>query len=161
MTDKITNPEILVKKAKDILKNVTPLKSDCGKMCGKLCCKGPDEKGMRLFPGEKVTDNKFKIIGNTVFCGGNCERVDRPLSCIIFPFFPVMTEKNADIRFDLRAYSICLLVNGFIKPDRKFVRAVFRAEKYLFQSPEIKKFIDETNEEIDDAEKLTELLFGK
>ena len=54
MTDKITNPEILVKKAKDILKNVTPLKSDCGKMCGKLCCKGPDEKGMRLFPGEKI-----------------------------------------------------------------------------------------------------------
>ena len=32
--------------------NSTPLKADCGKLCGKSCCKG-DDGGMYLFPGEE------------------------------------------------------------------------------------------------------------
>ena len=40
--------------AREKLKNVTPLKRDCGRVCGAACCRplGGEETGMLLFPGE-------------------------------------------------------------------------------------------------------------
>ena len=31
----------------------TPIKADCGQLCDKACCKGDNDCGMYLFPGEK------------------------------------------------------------------------------------------------------------
>ena len=42
--------------ARAVLEDVTPLKGDCGRVCGGACCE-PDEDGkggMLLFPGEET-----------------------------------------------------------------------------------------------------------
>ena len=43
-----------VSAAREKLKNVTPLKKDCGRVCGARCCRPleGEETGMLLFPGE-------------------------------------------------------------------------------------------------------------
>ena len=40
--------------AREKLKNITPLKRDCGRVCGAACCRPleGEETGMLLFPGE-------------------------------------------------------------------------------------------------------------
>ena len=57
----------IIEKARKYLENVTPVKGDCGKLCGSLCCKNlysdnsynfdnsdnDGEAGMWLFPGEE------------------------------------------------------------------------------------------------------------
>ena len=82
----------LIKKAYEIIGNKTPLKSDCGRLCGAACCKGDDETGMLLFPGEEdlCTCDEFKIIQTDyslplLVCDGTCNRDRRPLACRIFP----------------------------------------------------------------------------
>ena len=40
--------------ARALLSNLTPLKSDCGRLCGGACCQGDDATGMLLFPGEEA-----------------------------------------------------------------------------------------------------------
>ena len=44
-----------LKKARELLADVTPLKTDCGKVCGARCCRPleTEETGMLLFPGEE------------------------------------------------------------------------------------------------------------
>ena len=42
----------IYQKAFHLLQNATPLRTDCGVLCGKACCKGDDMAGMLLFPGE-------------------------------------------------------------------------------------------------------------
>lgn len=94
------------------LDKLTPLKSDCGDLCGKSCCKGLDEKaGMYLFPGEEalftpdmdwlvldwhlVSEREFcpswegciEKVG-FVICRGTCPREHRPLACRLFPLVP-------------------------------------------------------------------------
>ncbi len=91
------------------LSKLTPLKSDCGDLCGKSCCKGLDERaGMYLFPGEEamfspdmdwlaldwhlVSEREFcpswegsiEKVGFVV-CRGTCPRDQRPLACRLFP----------------------------------------------------------------------------
>lgn len=42
--------------AREIMCNITPLRFDCGRLCGAACC-APDEEGdggMLLFPGEEA-----------------------------------------------------------------------------------------------------------
>ncbi len=42
--------------ARSLLEEVTPLKSDCGRICGAACCASleGEETGMLLFPGEEA-----------------------------------------------------------------------------------------------------------
>ena len=44
-----------VRAARELLRDVTPLKTDCGKVCGARCCRSleGEETGMLLFPGEE------------------------------------------------------------------------------------------------------------
>ena len=89
---------------------VTPLQSDCGLLCGKLCCQpGKDVNlGMYLFPGEEVmytgeedwlkweqrepADDYFPASWVKplyfVSCTKPCPRANRPLSCRFFPLAP-------------------------------------------------------------------------
>ena len=41
-----------VKAARELLKDLTPLKTDCGRLCQGACCQGDEGTGMLLFPGE-------------------------------------------------------------------------------------------------------------
>ena len=83
--------------AREKLKNVTPLKRDCGRVCGAACCRPleGEETGMLLFPGETEAyagREGWKIRhtarGDMVVCPGRCDRDDRPLSCRLFRCCP-------------------------------------------------------------------------
>ncbi len=40
--------------ARAALSDLTPLLTDCGRLCGVACCKGDEQTGMLLFPGEEA-----------------------------------------------------------------------------------------------------------
>lgn len=89
----------LILKAYELLDRNTPLKTDCGRLCGSLCCKGDSKTGMWLFPGEEFFFEElsgFTVLncdGNfgykEVVCKGVCDRKTRPLACRLYPFFPL------------------------------------------------------------------------
>ena len=77
----------LYAEANRIIGDKTPLKKDCGQVCGGACCKGDDDTGMLLFPFEESVfrvDEKDGV--RLCVCQGRCDRSERPLSCRIFPF---------------------------------------------------------------------------
>ncbi len=142
----------LIQKAYEIIGNKTPLKSDCGRLCNAICCKGDDETGMLLFPGEEelCLCDEFKIIQTDyslplLICDGTCNRDRRPLACRIFPL--AIVNKNGIMRVitDPRCRSICPLYRISLnnRLDPAFTRAVKDAGKVLFQSENIRQFTAE------------------
>ncbi len=145
--------------ARALLENITPLKSDCGRLCGSLCCKdgdGEEEAGMLLFPGEEklyahqgtwmeLLDSALLFRGEPVrllVCSLPCPRRLRPLSCRIFPLFPYLTEKGVEARLDVRARPLCPLCDyGEQGLDPAFVRAVRDAGEILAQDPAQREFL--------------------
>lgn len=153
--------EEVILKCYKILENETPLEFDCGKICNGKCCKGDENTGMLLFPGEenlidenmkiKVTENGDKI----AVCNGSCDRTKRPLSCRIYPFFPLIKEfkgrRRVKIIFDLRAD--CPLINDEYEYNKEFLRRLKRVGKTLLNNEETKRMYldlcDEMNEQIE------------
>jgi hypothetical protein len=152
--------EVILKCYK-ILENETPLNFDCGKICDGKCCRGDENTGMLLFPGEEtlIDENiKIKISQNgekIAVCNGSCNRKKRPLSCRIYPFFPLVKElgerKRVKIIFDLRAD--CPLIKGEYEFNKEFLHRLKRVGKYLLLNEEAKKFYldlcDDLNEQIE------------
>ena len=144
-----------------LLENVTPLSADCGQLCGKNCCKGDGRTGMLLFPNEKTTLKVIEENGRRLaVCNGECSRSDRPLSCMIFPFFPVENKGRIKIVVDRRGINVCPMVAHCdeIRFSRRFMRHMRTAGKILYSDPECAAFMKEIAEEIEDAEKINELL---
>ena len=139
--------------AKSIIGDKTPLYKDCGLICDKACCKGDDSTGMLLFPNEETTLKVIEENGNRLcVCGGRCNRANRPLSCMIFPFFPYMDESGrvkADI--DPRGVSVCPLVSlsDEVEFNPAFIRRVSKLGRFLKKDPECRRFLYETSREID------------
>lgn len=140
--------EYIILSCYSLLRNETPLSFDCGKICNGKCCKGDDNTGMLLFPGEenlidenieiKVTENGDKI----AVCNGSCDRNKRPLSCRIYPLFPLVVKED-DIEkvktvIDIKAD--CPLNDCEYKFKKAFLRKVKRVGKYLLLNEEIKEF---------------------
>lgn len=136
------------------LRKITPLDFDCGKICNGKCCKGDEKTGMIIFPGEeKFVDENLKIFknadGDTVaVCNGSCDRNKRPLSCRIYPLFPLLTEKEGkttiEVIFDYRAD--CPIAKGEYNINRKFKKAVKRVGKYLLLNEETKEYYKEVSQ---------------
>ena len=148
-----TNYERLYRKAKGIIGDKTPLKKDCGIICGGACCKGDGNTGMLLFPFEETSLSVTQNNGvRLAVCNGSCERDKRPLSCMIFPFFPYLAE-DGRIRAvpDIRGYNICPLVREFssVRFDRAFLRRVKDVGRLLAADEECRAFLYETSREID------------
>lgn len=120
----------LFSQAMDLLMDVTPMKTDCGALCGAACCRDNGEagSGVWLLPGEcrngipwgtisashmPVTDTPVR----TLYCTGPCDRRLRPFLCRIFPLTPYYSEKKQtwSVRMDRRAAQICPLFRGGIK----------------------------------------------
>lgn len=143
----------LYKKAKRIMEDKTPLKKDCGLLCGKACCKGDDETGMLLFPFEETALPVTEKNGvRLCVCDGNCKREERPLSCMIFPFFPYVTpEGRIRVIPDIRGSEICPIVRNFtdVKLDRRFLRRVKQVGRLLLQNEECRAFLEEMSREMD------------
>ena len=139
---------------------VTPLPKDCGAVCGALCCTGDGDEGMLLFPGEEALLDPACVRpaegGRPLFvCGGRCDRERRPLSCRLFPLFPLVTpEGRIKAVYDPRAYRLCPLVrlNAHVRLRRDFVRAVRRAGRLLMRDPAARAFLTAQSREIEELD---------
>lgn len=142
-----------VSAAREKLKDLTPLKKDCGRICGARCCRSMDseETGMLLFPGEAEGYRHkpgWKVLntrrGDLLVCPGVCDRDERPLACRLFPLLPVIGE-NGKIRVltDLRARAVCPLARqGKSAMDPAFIDAVRETGQILAESEEQVMFLD-------------------
>lgn len=158
--------EEVILKCYKILENETPLEFDCGKICETKCCKGDENTGMLLFPGEeklidenmeiRVTENGDKI----AVCSGSCDRSKRPLSCRIYPFFPLIKEFRGKTRikiiFDLRAD--CPLGSGEYEFNKEFLRRLKRVGKYLLLNEKTKKMYLDLCDDMSEQIELLKLL---
>ena len=151
----------LYAEANRIIGDKTPLKKDCGQVCGGECCKGDSETGMLLFPFEESAFTvKEKDGVRLCVCEGSCNRYERPLSCRIFPFFPyVNAEGKIKVIPDIRGVNVCPLVSNFndVRFDRGFLYRVKKVGRLLYADEECRKFLEETSHEIDTLIALTEL----
>lgn len=158
--------ENVIESCYSLLRKVTPLQIDCGKICKGKCCKGDGKTGMLLFPGEeKLIDPRITIMKNekgdsVAVCDGTCDRNKRPLACRIYPLFPLINkdEGNEYIEavFDRRAD--CPLVDGEYEITRCFSKAVKRAGKYLLLNSETEKYYRELSDEIQEYIALEKIL---
>lgn len=156
--------ESIIKNCYDLLENKTPLKRDCGELCGGACCKGDENTGMVLFPGEeKFIDPNMKIAETDgvkyAVCGGTCDRSRRPLSCRIFPLFPYMYREHGRVRVkavrDIRA-AVCPLCEDDIDCD--FKKAVRRVGRFLACDSELCEFALSLSAELAELAELKEKL---
>jgi hypothetical protein len=147
-----------VSAAREKLNNVTPLKKDCGRVCGARCCRPleGEETGMLLFPGEAEAYAELEgwtvrhaAQGDIVVCPGTCNREERPLSCRFFPLLPLIGDDGAiRVVMDQRARAVCPLARqGKSALDPAFIDAVREAGELLAQSEEQALFLDVLEEE--------------
>ncbi len=151
---KFTDYNKMYNKINRTLKDLTPLKGDCGQLCGCACCKGDKNTGMRLFPYEESTLEVKELENGVrlVICDGTCERNSRPLACKIFPFFPTIDEKEkVYVELDYRASRLCPMIDHYdeIIFDRKFLNAVKRVGKLLCKDEKCRAFLVDATQEID------------
>ena len=150
--------------ARKMLRDITPLRMDCGLVCGGACCRSlPGEQtGMLLFPGEdaRYQDKPgYRILptatGPLLVCGGSCDRADRPLSCRLFPLLPVLREEGVRVAMDARARAACpLAAQGVRGLSEEFVEAVRRAGQLLAQDEVQRAFLLRLTREQDDLQAL-------
>lgn len=145
-----------------LFRDATPLKADCGAVCGGACCKGDDTVGMLLFPGEPSTLPVAEADGRRyVLCGGHCEREARPLACRVFPLFPAVDEAGrVRVIADPRAFPVCPLARQAenVRFDPRFARRVKKAGKLLATDPACFAFLRELTDELDEIVRMNELL---
>ena len=135
------------------LGHLTPLRADCGALCGGACCKGDHQTGMRLFPHEQTELPVTESDGvRLAVCDGTCDRDKRPLACRIFPFFPTLSENGkVFVEADDRAARLCPMLahSEDIAFDHRFLKAVKKVGKQLSKDPECRAFLQESTAEID------------
>lgn len=134
--------------ARKLLDTLTPLKTDCGRLCGGACCQGDEQTGMLLFPGEdalytdcgfaRVLSADFSLGGEAahlLVCRGTCPRGERPLACRLFPLFLRFDAQGEPrIALDPRARAVCPLTDyGLSALDGAFVAAAQRAYALLME----------------------------
>lgn len=159
-----------VEKAWALLAERTPLKTDCGKVCGGKCCRSleNEETGMLLFPGEEEIylekpgwTVRETPAGMLAVCPGNCDRNERPLACRIFPLLPVLRDGAVKVAADQRARAVCpLLRQGLQGMDPAFTEAVREAGRILAEDPEQRSFMEMLTEEQDELKSLRARLGG-
>lgn len=158
-------------KTRALLENITPLKSDCGRVCGAACCEPlqGEETGMLLFPGEEKQYEgldgytlKRTVSGQMmVICCGRCNRAERPLACRMFPLLPVIREDGVHVAIDARSRAVCPLSKGSVHDlAPEFVSAVHKAGELLAEDEACRAFLIRLTEEHDELKRLRKLLKG-
>ncbi len=163
-------------KARALLKDMTPLKSDCGRNCGNACCQSDvtGENGMLLFPGEeryyegcswgRIAKDR---LGSRLVCKGKCPREARPLACRIFPLAILLSgqedgDLEANITMDVRAWPVCPLMKfGRQGLYEGFARSVEEAARLLMEDNEQRRFLQVVTEEIKSYEQLKQSFLSK
>ena len=161
-----------VSAAREKLKNVTPLKKDCGRVCGARCCRPleGEETGMLLLPGEAeaYADREGWVVrhaaqGDIVVCPGTCDREERPLSCRLFPLLPLIGDDGAiRVVTDLRARAVCPLARqGKSALDPEFSDAGREAGELLAQSEEQALFLEVLEAEQEELKSLRKAFLNR
>ena len=142
--------------ARELLVAVTPLKTDCGRLCSGACCEGDEETGMLLFPGEealyegcafaRVIPADFSLAGAPALllvCSGGCPREERPLACRLFPLFLAFKEDGTTrVRMDARAREVCPLCDyGISALDPAFRDAARKAYDALLEDERCRAYL--------------------
>ena len=153
-----------IRLAHQALETVTPIRQDCGELCGRACCKGDENTGMWLLPGEAellqgqegfsvrpCQDNGGYPL---LVCQGSCDRKYRPFACRIYPFFPLATERedgslNIRVISDPRAAG-CPLARHTLPGRPRDVTQSFRfrlaqAALALLEDPELRRYLLDTS----------------
>ena len=147
-----------------LLDMVSPVDSDCGLLCGSICCSDPDNSallGMQLLPGEDKIHNKkdswlqwdtdeaedldypesWKGKVFFVKCNGpsKCKRYLRPIQCRTYPLMPYINSDNR-LTLALNAFNvpyICPLKDGdeVVPLNESFIRATYTVWKRLITDP--------------------------
>lgn len=160
--------EKAIKKVYKFLQNVTPLESDCGKICDGECCKGDADTGMLLFPGEEkflknvdgFTIKEDSANRKILICNGKCNRNYRPIACRIFPLFPLLHEDRVYVIDDPRAKGVCPLLYDEMKLNKTFERKVGKAGRILAKNKEMSVFLQLISDEICEILSMTQDFLG-
>ncbi len=158
------NPAYVYLQIYRMFDHCTPLRVDCGELCGSACCKG-DDCGMYLFPGEEevykllpperisveksdfsYTDNGITHYVPLAMCSGSCDRYERPLACRIFPLTPYIDGSGQlTVIIDPRAKRLCPLAKAFCIEDfeREFVKKIHNTFLLLTKNRRIRSFMRE------------------
>ena len=146
-----------LRSANNVLSDATPMSFDCGRLCGKECCRTDEteENGMMLFPYEEeiippsseefpyrlMTSEAVRRNGKLLVCEGKCTRENRPFACRIFPLrIAVKTDPDTDepyaaAEIDPRAKNVCPLAGGGLQGiSSEFIRAVEEAGNILLKN---------------------------
>ena len=157
--------KLMYQKLYRLFRTVTPLKKDCGVLCGGACCRGDDRTGMLLFPHEETNLQVIEENGlRYAVCQGVCRREDRPLSCRIFPFFPAVDENGRVYAvIDERGRFVCPLVRQCdnVKFRSSFLRRVKKAGILLAKDEDCLAFLRTMSGEISETSALAEQLKNK
>ena len=147
--------------ARALLECLTPLKTDCGRLCAAACCQGDEETGMLLFPGEETLYEACAFAGvlplhfalggtqaRLLVCKGRCERENRPLACRLFPLFLRFKEDGTTkLRMDPRAKAVCPLTDYGIRAlDPDFKQAARRAYDLLLEDEDCAAYLKALDE---------------
>ena len=147
-----------------LFESVSPLRFDCGRLCGSACCQpDPELPGMYLFPGEealftgrsgfKITETDLAGYGPVplLSCKGNCERAMRPLSCRVFPLAPKLESGIVSVRPDPRGRACCPLCRqGLGSLSSEFKNAVLDVFQLLAENPSTQEFILALSKHLDE-----------
>lgn len=165
-------------RARALLEELTPLKGNCGRLCGGACCQADEtgENGMLLFPFEEelykkpiegfafhlVPDDTLLKGGKRLVCEGTCPREHRPLACRLFPLRIrlVCDELGENTRavaeLDPRAWYVCPLLEqgGLRAMSRDFISAVEKAGDVLSQNVYMLETLENEQRLIDEMRRL-------
>ena len=161
----------VLSEAREKLNRKTPMKTDCGRICGARCCSPleGEETGMMLFPGEAEAYAgkagwmiRGTARGQLVVCPGRCDRSERPLACRLFPLLPLLREDGGiKVVTDERARAVCPLARqGKSAMDPLFVEAVREVGELLAGDGEQAAFLRELAAEQNELKELRRMLGG-
>ena len=140
----------ILEQAKSIIGELTPLYTDCGRLCDGACCQTDEDGhgGVYLFPGETSEDFPWGSVesddfGAMLLCDEWCDRDQRPFACRIFPLTPVQNDAGKwTVRMDARARRMCPMYRSGLKGmNPEFVRAVVQAIRLIAKTKAGEQFL--------------------
>lgn len=104
---------------------------------------------MLLFPGEESayihrSDCTLRPtpLGTLLLCQGTCRRMERPLSCRMFPLLPLLRPDGVKVAMDARSAAVCPLYRaGRRGLSPAFVEAVRACGQLLAEDPQQRGFL--------------------
>lgn len=142
--------------ARAALSDLTPLLTDCGRLCGFACCKGDEQTGMLLFPGEealfapcafgRVIPAHFELAGRrrislSATARAAAKTARWPAACFRFSCISKKTARRTSNSTSAQKPSVPLCDYGIIGLRTEFVAAAKTAYAALMEDDECAAFL--------------------